>query len=68
MDALSFEKEDIVTGRAYRRERERITAAQAAYLNNPLELTAHSAGFLVISSVFCCGPQLSGSVRLRRIR
>jgi hypothetical protein len=34
---LSFEKEDIVTGRAYRRERERITAAQAAYLNKVLE-------------------------------
>ena len=26
--------------------RENITAAPAAYLNNPLELTAHSAGFV----------------------
>jgi hypothetical protein len=26
--------------------RENLTAASAAYLNNPLELTAHSAGFL----------------------
>jgi hypothetical protein len=36
--------------------------------NNPLELTAHSAGFVGFSSVFSCGPQLSGSVRHRSNR
>ena len=39
MDAVWFEKADIVTGRAYRRERDRITAAPAAYLNQRLEPT-----------------------------
>ena len=29
-----------------------------------LELTAHSAGFVVLPGLGCCGPQLSGSVRL----
>ena len=40
-----------------------ITAASAAYLNNPLELTAHSAGFVERRGVIACGPQLTGSVR-----
>jgi hypothetical protein len=39
MDALWFEQEDIVTGRAYRREKDRITAAPAAYLNKGMEPT-----------------------------
>jgi hypothetical protein len=31
--------------------------------NNPIELTAHSAGFLEVHGVVACGPQLTGSVR-----
>jgi hypothetical protein len=34
-----FEKEDIVEGKKPRRERDKITAASAAYLNNAVELT-----------------------------
>jgi hypothetical protein len=30
--------------------------------NNPVELTAHSAGFLVIPGLGSCGPQLTGGV------
>ena len=39
------EKGDMVERMDGGGERESITAASAAYLNNPLELTAHSAGF-----------------------
>jgi hypothetical protein len=42
-----------------------MTRAQAAP-NNPVELTAHSVGFLEGRGVVACGPQLTGSVRLRR--
>ena len=35
--------------------------------NNPLELTAHSAGFVVALGLGSCGPQLSGSVMPRGI-
>jgi hypothetical protein len=37
-----FEKEDIVEGKKPRRERDKITAASAAYLNIGLESTAYS--------------------------
>jgi hypothetical protein len=40
-----FEKEDIVEGKKPRRERDKITAASAAYLNMALEATGHSVGF-----------------------
>jgi hypothetical protein len=33
------------------------------YTYNPVERTAHSAGFWGIPGVFCCGPSLTGSVR-----
>jgi len=36
---------------------------EAAYLNIPVELTAHSAGFLVVPGLGSCGPQLTGGVR-----
>jgi hypothetical protein len=38
---------------------------QYAWPNNPLELTAHSAGFLGIPGVLACGPSLTGGVRVR---
>ena len=36
--------------------------------NNPVELTAHSVGFLGCSWRFSCGPQLTGSVGLTACR
>jgi hypothetical protein len=36
-----FEKEDIVEGKKPRRERDKITAASAAYLNKPLQPTVN---------------------------
>src|SRR6266436_7168191 len=36
--------------------------------NIPVELTAHSAGFLVVPGLGSCGPQLTGGVRRRRGR
>ena len=49
-----FEKADIVEGRKPRRERDKITAASAAYLNIAVELTGKTP-------VFC--PQLAAGVR-----
>lgn len=33
--------------------------------NNPVELTAHSIGFLGVPGIVACGPPLTGSVSLQ---
>ena len=44
------------------------SASGLAQPNNPLELTAHSVGFVVVPGLGGCGPPLSGSVRCPRQR
>ena len=45
LTSCPFEKEDIVEGMDGRRERDRITAASAAYLNIALEPTPYSVRY-----------------------
>jgi hypothetical protein len=38
---------------------------QHSWPNNPVELTAHSAGFLEVRRIVVCGPQLTEGVGRR---